>query len=69
MLAATIRVIQILDSFEIRVVITRFQPGMDPEQFVSQSLRVNLDDEEMSQDDLTIIRSLLSLWSEVTISD
>lgn len=69
MLAATLRVVQVLDSFEIRAVITRFTPGEDPEQFSARGLIVQLDDETLQQDDLTIINTLLRLWSEVTISD
>lgn len=67
MLAATIRIVQILDQFEVRCVITEFSPGTDPEQFSSTALRVNLSEDEMSEDSLTIVKALLSLWSEVTI--
>lgn len=68
MLAATARVVQVLDTFEIRVVISVFNAGMEPEQFASQVLTVKLDDELERADPLTITRSLLALWSEVTSS-
>lgn len=69
MLAATVRVVQILDVFEVRVVITVFSPGMDPEQFAAKTLTVKLDPELESADALSITKALLALWSEVTISD
>jgi len=69
MLAATVRIVQVLDLFEVRVVISTFAPGMDPEQFQAQVLRVKLDDELENEDPLTITRELLRLWSEVTIQD
>lgn len=67
MLSATIRIVQVLDLFEIRCVITRFTPGEDPEQFSSTGLTVSLPEEIRKQDDLTIINELISLWSEMTI--
>lgn len=69
MLSATVRVVQVLDLYEIRAVITIFSAGMDPEQFELHPIRVKLDDELEQQDALSIIKSLLALWSEVTISD
>lgn len=69
MLAATVRIVQVLDLYEVRCVISIFSPGTDPEQFSSHTLRVKLDDELEGEDALTIIRSLLALWSEVTISE
>lgn len=68
MLACTIRIVQVLDLYEVRAVITRFTPGEDPEQFSSTGLTISLPDEDASQDDLHIIRTLLALWSEMTIS-
>lgn len=69
MLAATIRVVQVLDVFEVRAVISRFSPGEDPEQFASRTLTVKLPDEMGAEDDLSIIIALLALWSESTIRD
>lgn len=66
MLAATIRIVQILDQFEVRCVISEFHPGLDPEQFSSTALRVTLPEEEMAEDSLTIVKTLLGLWSEMT---
>lgn len=69
MLAATIRLVQVLDTYEIRAVISVFAPGMDPEQFAARPLTVQLTDELEGADPLTITRALLALWSEMTISD
>lgn len=66
MLAATVRVVQVLDLYEIRAVITEFHPGRDPESFSSTPVRVKLSDEQASQDALSITRTLLALWSERT---
>lgn len=69
MLAATIRLVQVLDQFEIRAVITTFNAGMDPEQFEMRPLRIIMTDEDMNSDALSIITRLIRLWSEVTISE
>jgi len=68
MIAATIRIVQVLDLFEVRAVITVFSPGMDPEQFDSTPVRVQLPDDVMSQDALSITKTLTGIWSEMTIS-
>jgi len=67
MLAATVRLVQVLDTLEVRAVITVFAPGMDPESFSTSGYTVKLDDELMSADPLTITASVLGLWSEMTI--
>lgn len=69
MLSATVRVVQVLDTFEVRAVITVFSPGMEPEQFASKPLTVTLASELLDRDPLTITAVLLRLWSEMTISD
>lgn len=69
MLAATVRLVQVMDTIEVRCVITVFTPGQDPEQFASVGYTVKLDDELEMADPLTITRSVLSLWSEMTIQD
>ena len=66
MLAATVRVVQVLDLYQIRAVITVFSPGMDPEQFELVPLTVKLEDELQESDALSITRALLALWSEMT---
>lgn len=66
MLACTVRIVQVLDLLEVRTVITRFSPGEDPEQFASQAVTFQLTDDLSAQDDLTIIKTILGLWSEMT---
>lgn len=69
MLAATVRIVQVLDTFEVRAVITVFSPGSDPEQFSAKTRTFVLPDEMLSADALSITTALLRLWSEMTISD
>lgn len=68
MLAVTIRIVQVLDQFEVRAVISEFHPGVDPEQFASAPLRVILPDDMLEMDALSITKNLLALWSEMTNS-
>lgn len=69
MLAATIRVVQVMDMFEVRAVLTIFSPGMDPESFSSKPLLVSMSSEEAQADPLTITKRCLALWSEMTNPD
>lgn len=69
MLHARLEVAQILDMFQVRVLITEFAPGTDPVHWVSEPQQFTLDDSDIHTDALSTVLRLIALWSERTISD
>lgn len=69
MLHARLEIAQILNVFQVRCVITEFSPGTDPTFINSAPLTLELPDEEMDRDVLSITLDLIRLWSEMTISE
>lgn len=67
MLHARIEVAQILDTFQVRAVIHEFSAGQEPVVWSSKAITLNLDDEVLSQDALSITLECIRLWSEMTI--
>lgn len=68
MLHATLQVGQILDVFEVRVVISQFEAGQDPVLWESMPEILNLPPEFENSDPLSTLIALLALWSERTNS-
>lgn len=66
MLHATIYVDQIMTAFQVRAVITEFAPGTDPVVWSSGVLTLDLDDDQVQEDALSITLECLALWSEMT---
>lgn len=66
MMSVQITVVQVLDQFLIGCRITEFEAGADPTVWEQKPLRVDLPDELLSEDPLTITRELIALWSEMT---
>lgn len=67
MLHARIEVSQIMSLFQVRAVITEFAPGTDPVQWSSPALTIDLPEDVLSQDALSITMECIRVWSEVTI--
>ena len=67
MLHAVIYIDQILDLFQVRVVITEFQAGADPVIWTSAPSSHVLPNDVEQEDALSTILRLLALWSERTI--
>lgn len=66
MLHARLEVAQILDTFQVRAVISEFAPGTDPVVWTSAPLTLELPDDVISQDALSITIECFRLWSEMT---
>ena len=69
MLHARIEVAQILDIFQVRCVIHEFAPGTDPVIWSQHPLTIPLPGELEDASPLSTVIALISLWSEMTISD
>jgi len=68
MLAATLRIIQVLDMFQVQVVISEFHPGTDPVQWRSTPETFVLQSKDREDDALSTTLKVIALWSERTIS-
>lgn len=68
MLHARLEVAQILNVFQVRAVISEFQPGTDPVIWTSSPLTLDLPDDMLENDALTITIECFRLWSEMTSS-
>lgn len=68
MLHARIEVAQIMDVFQVRAVIHEFAPGTDPVTWTAKNLTLELPDDVISQDALSIVIECIRLWSEMTNS-
>lgn len=66
MLHAHLMVVQIMDLFEVRAVISEFSPGHEPTIWKSVPRSLILPDGWEEDDALTTTLRLISLWSEVT---
>lgn len=66
MLHAHLMVVQIMDLFEVRAVITEFDAGAEPVIWKSSPRSLILPDGWEEDDALTTTLRLISLWSEVT---
>lgn len=69
MLHARLEVAQILDMFQVRCVIHEFCPGTDPVVWDSGNRTIVLDEIDEHEDALSTVIRLVSLWSEMTISE
>lgn len=69
MLHARLEVIQVLDHFQVRVLITEMHPGFEPTHWSSRSETFSLDDYDINEDALSTVIRLIGLWSERTISN
>lgn len=69
MLAATLRMVQVLDMFQVAVEITEFQAGADPVVWKSRPEVFVLQDKDLEDDALSTMLRILALWSERTIQD
>lgn len=69
MLRARLEVQQVLSTYEVRCLITEFAPGVDPVQWTSKTMTVDLGPAYDDQDPLTITLACLRIWSEMTIPD
>lgn len=69
MLHARLEVAQILDLFQVRAVITEYSNDADPVVWVSENVTLELPDDVMDEDALSIVIRLIGLWSESTNSN
>lgn len=69
MLHARLEIIQVLDQFQVRVLITEFEAGSDPVHWVSVPQTLPLLDVDHNADALSTVIRLIGLWSEMTISN
>lgn len=67
MLHATVMVTQVLDKFVVSARITEFAPGLDPVVWQEKHRTLELPDEMLSEDALSITLECIRLWSEMTI--
>lgn len=67
MLHARVEVAQILDTFQVRAVIHEFAAGTEPVVWTSAPITLNLPDDMIIEDALSITIECLRLWSEMTI--
>lgn len=66
MLHARIEIAQILDVFQVRAVIHEFAPATDPTVWTSSPITLELPEDVLEQDSLSIILECIRLWSEMT---
>jgi len=69
MLHARLEMIQILDVFQVRAVITEILPGAEPAIWSSKPLTVPLDELAGNEDALSTAIAAFRLWSESTIRE
>lgn len=69
MLHARIDMVQILDRIQVGAEITEYLAGQDPTVWTQRPLMLSLEEMPPGADALTIMREILRLWSEMTISE
>lgn len=67
MLHARLEVAQILDQFQVRCVIHEFAAGQEPAIWTSPNFTLELPEDVLSGDALSITLEAIRLWSEMTI--
>lgn len=68
MLHARLEVAQILDHFQVRMVIHEFAPGTDPVIWESAPVTVEMPKDLEHSDALSTTMRLIQIWSEMTNS-
>jgi hypothetical protein len=68
MLSARVTVVQVLDVWQVGIMISEFAPGLEPTQWVQKPVQLSLPVESDLDDSLSTILAVIRLWSERTIS-
>lgn len=69
MLHARLEIIQVLDHFQTRFVITEIAAGQEPATFIQEPMTLDMPEIDNHHDALSTILALLRLWSERTIQE